>query len=66
MIEKSEQLNEQQELYHKEETRKNEIAEITKPFYCQLCSKQYTNVAQYDQHLSSYDHHHKKVLPLSI
>jgi hypothetical protein len=40
---------------------KEEVTEINKVFYCDICSKQYTQALQYDQHLSSYDHHHKKV-----
>lgn len=27
----------------------------------QTCSKQYKNAAEMEAHLSSYDHHHKKV-----
>lgn len=34
--------------------RQNEV------FYCTMCSKQYVIVAEYEAHLSSYDHHHKK------
>lgn len=41
---------------------KEEVTEINKVFYCDICSKQYTQALQYDQHLSSYDHHHKKRL----
>lgn len=35
---------------------KEEVKEITKVFYCQMCSKQYTKIAEYEVHLSSYDH----------
>jgi hypothetical protein len=31
-------------------------------FYCELCDKQYTRSGEYDNHLSSYDHHHRKRL----
>lgn len=30
-------------------------------FRCELCDKQYNLVAEYNVHLSSYDHNHKKV-----
>jgi Wiskott-Aldrich syndrome protein len=30
-----------------------------RPFYCQLCDKQFKNVVQYDEHTNSYAHHHK-------
>jgi hypothetical protein len=36
------------------------VAEMTKNFYCELCDKQYTRIAEYETHLSSYDHNHKK------
>jgi len=29
-------------------------------FYCDVCDKQYVKVTEYENHLSSYDHHHKK------
>lgn len=30
-------------------------------FYCELCDKQYLRHQQYDNHINSYDHHHKQV-----
>jgi len=42
------------------ESIQKEVEAIVRPFYCELCDKQYTNVAQFDTHLSSYDHNHKK------
>ena len=38
-----------------------ELKEVKRAFYCELCDKQYNKVAEYEQHLQSYDHHHKKV-----
>ncbi|KAI0343893.1 hypothetical protein BDW22DRAFT_1372341, partial [Trametopsis cervina] len=38
---------------------KSEISSILRPFYCELCDKQFKNVAQYDEHTNSYAHHHK-------
>jgi hypothetical protein len=43
-----------------------EIKAVTSAFYCELCDKQYTKIAQYENHLSSYDHNHKKVLNFSF
>ncbi|GAA97190.1 uncharacterized protein L969DRAFT_14713 [Mixia osmundae IAM 14324] len=39
---------------------KAEIVSAIEKFHCQLCDKAYVNVRQYDEHLNSYDHHHKK------
>lgn len=41
-----------------------ELKEVKKAFYCELCDKQYKNISEYEQHLQSYDHHHKKVWKL--
>ncbi|PAV22313.1 g patch domain containing 8 [Pyrrhoderma noxium] len=38
---------------------KTEISTVLRPFYCELCDKQFQNVAQYDEHTNSYAHHHK-------
>lgn len=37
-----------------------ELKEVKRAFYCELCDKQYKNISEYEQHLQSYDHHHKK------
>lgn len=34
--------------------------EAQKSFYCDLCSKGYTRMNDYEAHLSSYDHSHKQ------
>ena len=36
-----------------------EISTTLRAFYCELCDKQFQNVAQYDEHTNSYAHHHK-------
>ncbi|KAM0351483.1 hypothetical protein ACHAP4_009626 [Fusarium culmorum] len=36
--------------------------EAQKSFYCQLCSKGYSRMNDYEAHLGSYDHSHKKRL----
>lgn len=38
-----------------------EVAAMRKTFFCELCSKQYKLATEYEAHLSSYDHNHKKV-----
>lgn len=39
---------------------KSELKSINKEFYCDTCDKQYKNVKEMENHLSSYDHHHRK------
>ncbi|KAI9745098.1 MAG: hypothetical protein M1818_001376 [Claussenomyces sp. TS43310] len=36
--------------------------EAIKSFYCELCSKGYSRMNEYEAHLSSYDHSHKQRL----
>ncbi|KAG8902593.1 hypothetical protein FRB99_004333 [Tulasnella sp. 403] len=38
---------------------KTEVAAAIRPFYCELCDKQYQNVAQFDEHVRGYAHTHK-------
>jgi uncharacterized protein (UPF0297 family) len=54
-----EKLKRQMDTLKKEEV-KNDIKEILRAFYCELCDKQYSKISEYEQHLQSYDHHHKK------
>lgn len=35
-------------------------------FTKQVCNKQYTTAMELEEHLSSYDHHHKKVRMLHV
>eukprot|EP01087_Luapelamoeba_hula_P009474 TRINITY_DN2448_c0_g1_i1.p1 TRINITY_DN2448_c0_g1~~TRINITY_DN2448_c0_g1_i1.p1 ORF type:complete len:255 (+),score=55.24 TRINITY_DN2448_c0_g1_i1:347-1111(+) len=51
-----------EEKLHKEQTQQQEVQQMILKFYCELCCKQYTNAMQYEQHLSSYAHNHKKRL----
>ncbi|KAF9433033.1 hypothetical protein BGZ76_009970 [Entomortierella beljakovae] len=37
-----------------------ELETIKSAFYCALCDKQYERISDYEVHLSSYDHNHKK------
>ncbi|GLJ31004.1 hypothetical protein SUGI_0619840 [Cryptomeria japonica] len=38
----------------------SEVKEIRKTFFCELCNKQYKLAVEFEAHLSSYDHNHKK------
>ncbi|KAJ3117044.1 G patch domain-containing protein 8 [Phlyctochytrium bullatum] len=44
----------------KAESVKEEIKAVTAAFYCSICDKQYSKTTEYETHLSSYDHHHRK------
>ena len=46
----------------KEESIRQDVAGILRPFYCELCAKQYKKASEFEAHLGSYDHHHKKRL----
>jgi len=37
-----------------------EVKEIRKVFFCDLCNKQYKLAMEFETHLSSYDHNHRK------
>lgn len=37
-----------------------ELKHVKRAFYCELCDKQYKKISEYEQHLQSYDHHHKQ------
>ncbi|KAF9283065.1 G patch domain-containing protein 8 [Mortierella alpina] len=37
-----------------------ELEMVKSAFYCTLCDKQYERISDYEVHLSSYDHNHKK------
>jgi len=50
-----------QVLAEREQKIQSDVKEIRKVFYCELCSKQYRTVMEFEGHLSSYDHNHKKV-----
>jgi hypothetical protein len=50
-----------QQVAEKEEALRLELQEINRPLYCELCNKQYKKASEMEMHLSSYDHHHRKV-----
>ena len=47
----------------RQELIEKDLKNITQEFYCESCDKRYKNVSEMSNHLSSYDHHHKKVCP---
>ncbi|KAG9101503.1 hypothetical protein FS749_006406 [Ceratobasidium sp. UAMH 11750] len=56
--ETEEQRKNREELVAAKEQRKTEVKDTLRPFYCEDCDKQYSNVAQYDEHVRSYAHAH--------
>ena len=44
----------------REETIREKLREETDVFYCEVCDKRYVRVMEFENHLSSYDHHHRK------
>lgn len=50
-----------QVLAEREQKIQTEVKEIRKVFYCELCNKQYKLAMEFEAHLSSYDHNHRKV-----
>ncbi|KAG9160137.1 hypothetical protein Leryth_015028 [Lithospermum erythrorhizon] len=47
-------------LAEREHKIQTEVNEIRKVFYCELCNKQYKLAMEFEAHLSSYDHNHRK------
>ncbi|KAJ7977803.1 G patch domain-containing protein 8 [Quillaja saponaria] len=47
-------------LAEREQKIQTEVKEIRKVFYCDLCNKQYKLAMEFESHLSSYDHNHRK------
>ncbi|XP_031405034.1 G patch domain-containing protein 8-like [Punica granatum] len=43
-----------------EQKIQNEVKEICKVFFCELCNKQYKLAMEFEVHLSSYDCNHRK------
>ncbi|KAE9446719.1 hypothetical protein C3L33_21382, partial [Rhododendron williamsianum] len=44
----------------REQKIQTEVKEIRKVFFCELCNKQYKLAVEFEAHLSSYDHNHRK------
>uniref|UniRef100_A0A2P2KF57 C2H2-type domain-containing protein n=1 Tax=Rhizophora mucronata TaxID=61149 RepID=A0A2P2KF57_RHIMU len=49
-----------QVLAEREQKIQTEVKEIRKVFFCDLCNKQYKLAVEFESHLSSYDHNHRK------
>lgn len=49
-----------QVIAEREQKIQTEVKEIRKVFYCELCNKQYKLAVEFEAHLSSYDHNHRK------
>lgn len=45
----------------KEQAIADSTSELRKSYKCELCDKQYIKYSEYDNHLNSYDHHHRQV-----
>eukprot|EP01111_Echinosteliopsis_oligospora_P002873 TRINITY_DN1456_c0_g1_i2.p1 TRINITY_DN1456_c0_g1~~TRINITY_DN1456_c0_g1_i2.p1 ORF type:complete len:351 (-),score=110.97 TRINITY_DN1456_c0_g1_i2:83-1135(-) len=56
----AEETKQREEKAEKVNAIKQELAEIKKTYYCELCNKQYKMIMEYETHLDSYDHHHRK------
>ncbi|KNC76852.1 hypothetical protein SARC_10672, partial [Sphaeroforma arctica JP610] len=62
-IEETEELKDKRKLeVEKKEEIDKEIKKVNEVFYCADCVKQYVTVMQFENHMSSYDHHHTKRL----
>ncbi|GLT38569.1 hypothetical protein SLA2020_128110 [Shorea laevis] len=60
-VEETEELVKKREvLAEREQKIQSEVKEIRKVFYCDLCNKQYKLAMEFEAHLSSYDHNHRK------
>ncbi|KAH7436473.1 hypothetical protein KP509_05G021500 [Ceratopteris richardii] len=60
-LEETEELAKKREVEAEREQKiQSEVKEIRKVFYCELCNKQYKLAMEFETHLSSYDHNHKK------
>ncbi|KAI8995315.1 hypothetical protein BD414DRAFT_435003, partial [Trametes punicea] len=57
--ETEEQRRQREEAVARRAAVQSEISNVLRPFYCEVCEKQFQNVAQYDEHTNSYAHHHK-------
>jgi len=49
-----------QVIAEREHKIRTEVKEIQKVFFCSLCNKQYKLAHEFESHLSSYDHNHRK------
>ncbi|XP_057494363.1 uncharacterized protein LOC130779663 [Actinidia eriantha] len=60
-VEETEEIAKKREVIAEREQKiQTEVKEIRKVFYCELCNKQYKLAVEFEAHLSSYDHNHRK------
>lgn len=60
-LEETEEIAKKREVIAEREQKiQTEVKEIRKVFYCELCNKQYKLAVEFEAHLSSYDHNHRK------
>ncbi|XP_071729745.1 uncharacterized protein [Rutidosis leptorrhynchoides] len=60
-LEETEEIAKKREVMADRELKiQTEVKEIRKVFYCELCNKQYKLAVEFEGHLSSYDHNHRK------
>lgn len=60
-VEETQELAKKREVIAEREQKiQTEVKEIKKVFYCNLCNKQYKLAIEFEGHLSSYDHNHRK------
>jgi vacuolar-type H+-ATPase subunit I/STV1 len=60
-VEETEELTKKREVVAEREQKiQSEVKEIRKVFFCELCNKQYKLAMEFEAHLSSYDHNHRK------
>ncbi|XP_028779484.1 G patch domain-containing protein 8 [Neltuma alba] len=55
-----ETMRKREVLAEREQKIQTEVKEIRKVFFCDLCNKQYKLAMEFEAHLSSYDHNHRK------
>jgi len=59
VIETDKQREDREERNARQQRIQEEVTQQKAVFLCKLCNKQYTLVGEWENHLSSYDHHHK-------
>ncbi|KAJ1269876.1 hypothetical protein BS78_06G011600 [Paspalum vaginatum] len=58
--ETEEHIKKREVIAEREHKIRSEVKEIQKAFFCSLCNKQYKLAHEFESHLSSYDHNHRK------
>ncbi|XP_074572975.1 uncharacterized protein LOC141829413 [Curcuma longa] len=60
LAETEENIKKREVVAEREQKIESEVKEIKKVFFCNLCNKQYKLAIEFESHLSSYDHNHRK------